>query len=129
MRKTRAKRLSVIENNSPPATHASIAALQFSDVKLFRNMTQAQRLKKSHDIADAVRPVAVLAAELLAIDKAELVAKVKTEYEVLGPMLMWLAHGAENARCMMNIIKSAEARLAIALANVEPDTDAEGAAN
>jgi hypothetical protein len=44
--------------------------------------------------------------------------------ESFGPFLMELAHARESAKLLMDLISSAEARLAVALAVVEGDEDA-----
>jgi hypothetical protein len=69
--------------------------------------------------------MAVVAAEIISLNKDELIARVAEQYDVLGPCLMWLAHAGDDARVVLDIIRAAEARLAVALANVEGDWDAQ----
>jgi hypothetical protein len=67
--------------------------------------------------------MAVLAGEIMAADKPKLITMVEKAYDELGPCLMQLAHAKEDARALMEMIGSAEIRLAVALANVEGDED------
>jgi len=120
----------VIENNAKPATVAQIAAMEFEAVKEFRGLTRVRRLKKLHGIADDVRAMAVLASEILGLDKAELVEKINDKHETWGPFLMQLAYAKDNAKLLMDILAAAEARMAVALAVVEgPQMEAEGDAS
>jgi hypothetical protein len=95
--------------------------MEFAADERFRRMTQVQRLERTHDLADHVRVMAVIASEVLTMSKAELVAKLEREYESLGPALMELAKAKDKAEALLDVIKAAEARLAIALAVVEGD--------
>jgi hypothetical protein len=116
----------VIENKSPPATVASIAAMEYRAVKAFRGVTQAERIKKSHGLIDRVRPMMVAAAEIVGMSKSELIEKVKKNYETLGPALMLLAEATQAAEAVREIVQAAEIRLAVALAAVEGEDEPDG---
>jgi hypothetical protein len=61
-------------------------------------------------------------------NKAE-VKLVRDKYDTLGPLLLELDDIAGDARALLNIISTSEARLAVALAVVEgddPDDDGGG---
>jgi hypothetical protein len=105
--------------NGRPATVQEIAQLEFRASKFFRGLSQRERIKKTHDIIDRMRPMAVLGAEIAAMSKPELIAKVDEEYETFGPFLMQLAHTTADAKALLDVLSSAECRLAVALANVE----------
>jgi hypothetical protein len=75
------------------ASVAEIAAVEFAAIKEFRGRTKVERLKRVHDITDSVRVLAAIAAEIVVMNKAELIARVKEKHEELGPCLMELAHG------------------------------------
>jgi hypothetical protein len=72
-----------IEDKSESATVAEIAALEFAAVKEFRGLTKMERLKRVHN---DVRMLAIVAAEIVAMDKPELVAAAKEKHEQLGPL-------------------------------------------
>jgi hypothetical protein len=57
------------------------------------------------------------------VDKAKLIAMVEKAHDEFGPGLKLLADAKEDARALMELIGSAEVRLAVALANVEGDED------
>jgi hypothetical protein len=113
----------VIKADRTPATVEAIAALQFAAVKQFRGSTQEERIRKAHALADRIRPTLVIACELVGLERAELIDRVEKNYEVLGPALMALAHAREDAKAILEILASAEVRLATALANVEAEED------
>lgn len=105
------------------ASVAEIAAVKFAAIKEFRGRTKMERLKRVHGIVDDVRALATVAAEIVAMNKEELIAKTSERYDQLGPLLMQLAHGRDDACLLMELIGSAETRLAVALANVEGEDE------
>jgi hypothetical protein len=107
-----------------PATIAEISVIEFRAIKLFRGLSQHKRLTKSHALVDGVRPMAVAAAEVLAMTKEELIEKVDEGHDLFGPMLKWLSNAGTDAQAIVDVIRAAESRLAIALANVEGETSA-----
>lgn len=111
----------VIDNKSAPATAANISMLEFKAVKRLRGLSSKQRIKKAHAIADSLRPMSVIALEIVVCEKAELIAKVQAGHDTFGPFLMELAHAKDNARALMEVLEAAEMRLAVALAVVEGD--------
>jgi hypothetical protein len=104
-----------------PVTQAQLAQLEFRALKQFRNLTKDQRVQKIHDTVDRVRPMAVLASEILAKEKPDLVKLVDEQHDKFGPFLMELAHAHTSAKGLLDVIGAAEIRLAVALANVEED--------
>jgi hypothetical protein len=105
-----------------PVTHAEVAQLEFRALKQFRNLSKTERIQKIHDTVDRIRPMAVLASELLTKEKPELIALVDEQYdEKFGPFLMQLAHATNDAKALADVIGAAEVRLAAALANIEDD--------
>jgi len=109
------------KDKGPPATSAQIAAFEFKSIRQFQGMTKEKRLKLAHENADILRAMAVVAIEIVALDKSELIAKVRENYDKFGPFLMELAHARDHAQAFMEFIGSAETRLAVALAVVEGD--------
>jgi hypothetical protein len=122
----------VIEGGKKAATVEQLAAMQFGAIGRIARMPKAKRLKNLDDIAMNVRAFSLVAVEILVHDKAKLVELVAKDYDRFGPWLMELAHAAEDAEVLLNVLQSAEARLAVALAVVEgggePDDGGEGAA-
>jgi hypothetical protein len=98
---------------------AELAQIEFRALKFFRGLCQRDRIEKTNDIIDRMRSMAILGAEIAAMSKPELIAKVEKEYKTFGPFLRQLAHTTADAKAFLDVIRSAEGRLAIALANVE----------
>jgi hypothetical protein len=63
-------------------------------------------------------PIAGVAAEIVTMEKADLVELADNEYDELAPMLMELTSAKNDAKVLANVIHAAERRLAIALAKV-----------
>jgi hypothetical protein len=106
---------------SPPVTLEQLLPMQFAAVKEFKGLSQEERIEHAHCKIDALRPIAVIAGEILANDKDELIEKVEANYDLWGPFLMSLHEASEDARALMQILSSAECRLAVAIAFVEGD--------
>lgn len=104
-----------------PATVAEIAQVEFRALKEFRNLTKAERLDKIQDAAERVRTMALLASEIVTKEKPELIALVAEQYAALAPFLIQLGHAGTAARSLVDVIVAGEARLVVALANVEDD--------
>ena len=121
-----APQLTVHSSPRTPVSVSQLAAMEFKGAKDIAAMSKDERLRKIHGLVDNVRPMAVLAGELMAFDKDELIAKVAANIELHGPFLMALAHAGDDLKALQNIVMSAEMRLAVALANVEGDPGPDG---
>jgi hypothetical protein len=69
-----------------------------------------------------------LAVELLAFDRAELIAKASSDYGRWSPFLPALADAADGLQALRDIVGSAEARMAVALANITGGHDQDATA-
>ena len=103
------------------------AQMEFRALKLFRNMSQDERLRQSHGFVENIRPMVVAAGEIVVMTKADLITKVEAGHNVIGEMLLDLANTKEDAKAILDVISAAEARLVVALANVEGEALAEEA--
>jgi hypothetical protein len=108
---------------STPLTQERLAAFEFESVRCFRHMSKEGRHRRAHDLVDAIRPMAVLAAEVCALEKHELVKKVEEHHGEWGPFLMMLAEAGKEAGALLDLLAAAEMRMAVALAIVEPNQD------
>ena len=95
--------------------------MQFAAVKEFQGLSKEERIGLAHDKIELMRPYAVIAGEILAQDKDNLIATVRANHDLWGPFLMGLAEASETAQALLEILHSAECRLAVALAFVEGD--------
>jgi hypothetical protein len=109
-----------------PATIGEMASVEFQGLKNSFTMRQDERLRNIDALIDDLRPMAILAVELLAFDKEELIDKVSGDYDRWGSFLIALAEASDTLKALQDIVSTAEARMSIALANVEnnpgPDT-------
>jgi hypothetical protein len=103
------------------------AQMEFRALKLFRNMSQDERLRQSHGFVENIRPMVVAAGEIVVMTKADLITKVEAGHDVFGEMLLDLGNTKEDAKAILDVISAAEARLVVALANVEGEAITEEA--
>jgi hypothetical protein len=108
-----------------PATTAEIAEVEFDGA--VSRLTKEQRAAAIADMLAKISAVLPLAYEIALASKDELVTRVDCEYDEIGPRLMELAQAGDAAKVLVELIGSAEARLAVALAVVEGPEEAEGA--
>jgi hypothetical protein len=109
--------------DQPPATIEQMAALEFVAVKRLACMSKEQRTQKISNMATYAYQMVTIAMEFCIRDKADLVQLLREEYDTFGPALMSLAEAREDARALLDVISMGEARLAVALAVVEGDTE------
>jgi hypothetical protein len=107
-----------------PATQAEIAAMEFEPIAAWRNVPTEDRVARHRQISSQLYQFSVIAGQIVSFEKAELVQKMRDEYDLFGPMLMQLVDAGETAKGIVELLSAAETRLAVALANVEPDPDA-----
>jgi hypothetical protein len=101
------------------ATINEIASIEFRGLKDFSSMLKDERRRDTDALFDQLRPMAILAVELLSLDKDELVNKAAAEKDTWGSFLSALAATAESLNGLQEIFSAVEIRLAVALANVE----------
>jgi hypothetical protein len=111
------------KNDGEPATVAEIAALQFDGVKELAQLSEKQRDKNLTGLIQSVYAAAQIAGAIVTHDKAKLIEVVSEQYDTFGPALMELADARANAQATLEIIRSGEARLAVALAVIEGDDE------
>jgi hypothetical protein len=95
---------------------AAAATVEFKAVPEFVAMGKEGRHKRVHRKVSATCAWAVLALEMMALDKAELVKRVGAAAEAEGTdgMMDELQAAIEDAEDLIDIMKRAQARLVIA---------------
>ena len=84
-------------------------------------MPKEARDKRAYEIATTAYKWAQVALHIMTLDKEELVAKTRENYQVLGETLLASPDAEAAARDLLEIIQSGMARLAVAVAVVETD--------
>jgi hypothetical protein len=108
--------------DEPPATIEQMAAIEFKAASRLARMSKTKRTENLHAISMRVLQAACIACEFYARDKEEAIKMVAERYDIFGPALMELAKAADEARTLLEVIRTGEARLAVALAVVEGNT-------
>jgi hypothetical protein len=109
--------------NQRAATVAGIAAMEFDGVKGFARMPQEKRNANVRGLATRAYHAALVASELCARDKADVIRLVREKYDTFGPALMELAEAAGDTAALLEVIRSGESRLMVALAVIEGEPD------
>ena len=95
-----------------------MASIKFKGMKRLARMSKEKREEQVRGLARKVYKAAGMAAQLVILDKAEIVEMVRENFD--GGGLLWaLADAAEDAKALLDIIHSAECRLACCLAVLE----------
>jgi hypothetical protein len=103
----------------PRASFQQITAMQFAAQRTFRRKSKKKRIELTSGLVDKVKTPALVAVEIIAMTKKELVDHVAGDLEKWGPSLMAFAEAHDDAKALCDIIGMAEVRLAIAVATVE----------
>jgi hypothetical protein len=104
---------------SKPVSEPHIAAIEFSAVKELRLLPEQERRKMAHSLIDRIRPLAAAAAEVIAMEKQELVGQAAKDPEVFSLLLRELAKAVADAEAALEVIRSAEIRVASSLATIK----------
>ena len=102
-----------------PATIGQIASVEFQGLKDLFKIPKSERLQNINTLIEQIRPMAILAVELLEFDKLDLIAKVLSDPDRWAPFLTGLADAVDAQEALKDILSAAEARMVIALANIE----------
>jgi hypothetical protein len=101
-----------------PAPSAEIAMMEIRVLKAIRGLSKEERTKRSIAIGRSLRPMAVLAADIVALSKAELGAKVADDAALFGGFLTDLAQAKADAKALLDVVRVAESSIVAALAAV-----------
>jgi hypothetical protein len=107
----------------PPATVAQMAAVEFKSVTRLVGMPQVEREKAVRNIVKTVYQAAQIALEIVTKDRGDLVSVVVENYSTLRPLLMDFARAGDDAQVLLELIRSAESRMAVAMVKGNPPED------
>jgi len=94
-----------------------------------QNEPHEKQVEKISEMANQVRIFALLGLKMAAMDKEELVKRVREQYDAHGEFLLDYPKAEMAAKLLLEFITCGQVRLAIALAAVEgepPDDDPDG---
>ena len=109
--------LRLVPNKATPATDTEIAQLEFRALKIIRNLSKDERLTRTHELAEHVRPMTIVASEVVAMTKAQLTKDVEDKRDLFERLRSDIAGAKDNAKAIIDLLSAAEARLTIALTN------------
>jgi hypothetical protein len=106
-----------------PPTVAQIAAIEFKSVTLLADMPQVEREKVVRSIVKTVCLAAQIALEIVTKDRDDLLSVVFENYGKLRPLLIDFARAGDEAQVLLELIRSAESRMAVAMVKGNPSED------
>ena len=109
--------LQLVPNKAKPANDTEIAQVELRALKIVRNMSKDERLARTHELVEAVRPMTLIAGDVVAMTKAQLSKDVEDKGDHFGRMRLDIAKAKDDARAIVDLLSAAEARLTIALTN------------
>jgi hypothetical protein len=117
--------LKCIEGGSggPLATVEQLAAIEFKAVPQFAAMSKKDRAAKLRAMANRVYHAAQIALEVNATDKDENIRLARENYDSFKGSLDDFELAVEGAQAMLDLIKSAECKIIVALAALDCETD------
>ena len=105
---------------------AQSVSIELSDLRLHREELNRVASGENHGGIQIVRslwPITNMAAEVVAMTKPELIEMVCKTHDKCDDFLMELADARDTAKALAEVVGAAEARLTVALANVEANED------
>jgi uncharacterized protein YgbK (DUF1537 family) len=112
--------LELVPNKAKPAIDVEIAQAEFRALKVIRNLSKDERFTRMDEILDLVRPMTIVAGEIVAMTKDQLAEDVKEKRDLFVQMRSDITRAKDAAKAIVDLISAAEARLAGALTNPSP---------
>ncbi len=109
------------KGKAPPTV--AIAAIEFKSVTLLADMPQVEREKVVRSIVKTVCLAAQIALEIVTKDRDDLLSVVLENYGKLRPLLIDFACAGDEAQVLLELIRSAESRMAVAMVKGNPSED------
>ena len=109
--------LQLVPSKAAPATEIEIAQLEFRALKAIHNLSKDERLTRVRELVECVRPMTVIAADVVAMTKAQLSKDVEDKRDLFVRMRSDIARVKDDAKAIIDLLSAAEARLTIALNN------------
>ena len=102
-------------------TVSEIASVEFDTLIGLFDVSKDERQRDINALIEQIRTAAIVSFELLGFDKAELIAKASADWRQWASLLSALADTIDSLKALQEIVGAAEARTAVALANIEGD--------
>jgi hypothetical protein len=112
---------SALEAESKPPTVSEIASVEFDALIGLVAVSRDDRLRDINALIEQIRAGTIVSFELLGFAKTELIAKASADWHQWASFLSALADTIDSLKALQEIVGAAEARMAVALANIEGD--------
>jgi hypothetical protein len=109
--------LQLVPNKVQPANDTEIAQIELRALKIIRNLSKDERLARTHELVEVVRPMTIVAGEVVAMTKAKLSKDVEEKRDHFVHLQSDVAKAKDDAKAIVDLLSAAEARLTVALAD------------
>ena len=93
------------------------AQAEFRALKIIRGLSKDERFTRMDEILGLVRPMTIVAGEIVATTKDQLTEDVVEKRDLFVQMRSDITRAKDAAKAIVDLISTAEARLASALTN------------
>jgi hypothetical protein len=107
--------LQLVPNKATPAIDAEIAQVELRALKIIRNMSKDERLSRTLELVEVVRPMTIIAGDVVATIKAELIKDIEEKRDHFVRVRSEISKAKDDAKAITDLLSAAEARLTIAL--------------
>ena len=104
-------------------TVAQMTAVEFKSVTRIVALPQIDREKVVWSVIETVCHAAQIALEIVTKDRDDLLSVVAENYSELRPLLIDFARAGDEAQVLLELIRSAESRMAVAMVKGNPPED------
>jgi hypothetical protein len=104
-------------------TVAQMTAVEFKSVTRIVALPQIDREKVVRSVIETVCHAAQIALEIVTKDRDDLLSVVAENYSELRPLLIDFARAGDEAQVLLELIRSAESLMAVAMAKGNPPED------
>jgi hypothetical protein len=103
-----------------------MTAVEFKSVTRIVALPQIDREKVVRSVIETVCHAAQIALEIVTKDRDDLSSVVAENYSELRPLLIDFARAGDEAQVLLELIRSAESRMAVAMVKGNPPEDGGG---
>jgi hypothetical protein len=109
--------LRLVPGKAKPGNDVETAQAEFRALKIIRGLSKDERFTRMDEILGLVRPMTIVAGEIVATTKDQLTEDVVEKRDLFVQMRSDITRAKDAAKAIVDLISTAEAHLASALTN------------
>jgi hypothetical protein len=111
--------LQLAPNKAQSAIDTEIAQVELRALKVIRNLSRDERLARTRELVEIVRPMTIIACDIVAMTKAQLSKDVEDKRDLFVRWRSDIVKAKDDAKVIVDLLSAAEIHLTSALTNVE----------